>query len=105
MNYPDFSEASCKGLDLDIMFMPEGSNGLSPESRAIRRMCNACPCQEPCLEWALRHEPFGWWGGTNERERRRMRQTRRIPFQSLATDSYLGLRRPKQYPGVDREAS
>lgn len=90
---------------MEIMFMPEGSNGLSPEAHAIRRMCHACPCQEPCLEWALRHEPFGWWGGTTERERRRIRQKRGIRFESMSTDAHLGLRRPKQYPGVDREAS
>lgn len=105
MRYPDFDGASCRGIDVDMFFLPEGTNGIGPETPLIRRMCNACPCQQECLEWALRHESHGWWGGTNERERRRLRQQRRIPFRSLATDSFLGLRRPRQYPVVDSEAS
>lgn len=101
MKYPDFTNASCSGIDVNMFFMAEGSNGLTPEARPIRRMCAACPCQSECLEWALRHEPFGFWAGTTERERRRIRQRTGVPFRGLSTDAVIG---PRWRDG-DREAS
>ena len=37
-------------------------------------MCAGCPVRAQCLEHALAHdERFGVWGGTSERERRRLK--------------------------------
>jgi WhiB family redox-sensing transcriptional regulator len=38
-----------------------------------KRICAACPVQPDCLDWALAtREPHGIWGGTSERERRKL---------------------------------
>ena len=43
-----------------------------------RRICNTCPVQEPCLEYALvERVDHGVWGGASERERRRILKRRR----------------------------
>jgi WhiB family redox-sensing transcriptional regulator len=43
-----------------------------------RRICAACPVQSPCLEYALAERiDHGVWGGTSERERRRILKQRR----------------------------
>lgn len=62
--------ALCAQVDSELFF-PE-HQGKSP--RAAKRICAVCPVQAECLEYALQHrEQFGVWGGTTERERRRMR--------------------------------
>jgi WhiB family redox-sensing transcriptional regulator len=44
-----------------------------------RRICVDCPVKEPCLEYALHNGvDHGVWGGTSERERRRIARARRL---------------------------
>jgi WhiB family redox-sensing transcriptional regulator len=41
-------------------------------------VCVGCDVRAECLEYAMANdERFGIWGGLSERERRRLRQTRR----------------------------
>ncbi len=52
------------------------SDGVGVE--VARRICDGCPVQERCLEYALRNRiDHGVWGGTSERQRRRMLKARR----------------------------
>lgn len=56
------------------MFFP--SDGVGVE--VARRICADCPVQAPCLEYALAERiDHGVWGGTSERERRRILKRRR----------------------------
>ena len=34
-----------------------------------KRICFKCPVRQECLTYSLNHEPFGIWGGFDERER------------------------------------
>ena len=44
-----------------------------------RKICATCPVKTPCLDYALRNRiDHGVWGGTSERERRRILKARRI---------------------------
>ena len=53
------------------------SDGVGVE--LARRICATCPVQAPCLEYALRNRvDHGVWGGTSERERRRIARKRRL---------------------------
>ena len=52
------------------------SDGVGVE--LARRICAACPVKAPCLEYALLHRiDHGVWGGSSERERRRILKGRR----------------------------
>ncbi len=64
---------SCRGVDPDIFF-PDRGESLSP----AKAICAECIVRDECLEYALdNRERFGVWGGTSERERRRLRRSRR----------------------------
>ena len=66
------AEARCTQVDPEIFFPERGGS-----SKAARMVCKGCPVQGICLEYALNNkEQFGIWGGTSERERRRLRKDR-----------------------------
>ena len=57
------------------LFFPSDGTGVD----LARQVCEACPVKEPCLEYALRNRiDHGVWGGTSERERRRILRQRRL---------------------------
>jgi WhiB family transcriptional regulator, redox-sensing transcriptional regulator len=44
-----------------------------------RKICGGCPVADTCLEYALDNRiDHGVWGGTSERERRRILKRRRL---------------------------
>jgi WhiB family transcriptional regulator, redox-sensing transcriptional regulator len=55
-------------------FFPSDGVGVD----VARRICADCPVQEECLAYALDYRiDHGVWGGTSERERRRILRRRR----------------------------
>lgn len=75
------TQAACRGADPGLFFpftwdIPRPDQS---DDRA-RRICQACPVQPACLDWALRTgEPDGMWGGTTPAERRRLRARQQQP--------------------------
>lgn len=68
-------QASCRDTDPDLFF-PVGTTGIALDQiDAAKAVCQACPAQEPCLEFALAtNQESGVWGGTSEEERRKLRK-------------------------------
>lgn len=67
--------AACRGIDVEIFF-PETDD--DAEAEAAKAVCEVCPVRQACLEHALAYrEREGVWGGTTERERRRILRQRR----------------------------
>lgn len=57
------------------VFFP--SDGVGVET--AKRICAECPVREMCLEYALHNRiDHGVWGGTSERQRRRILRSRRL---------------------------
>jgi WhiB family redox-sensing transcriptional regulator len=56
----------CRGIsDPDIFYSKDRH-----EQAGAKRLCAACPTYAECLLYSLtRREPFGIWGGLNEKER------------------------------------
>ena len=68
------SEGKCRDLPPETFFP---SDGVGVE--IARRICADCPVKAPCLEYAMEnHIDHGVWGGTSERERRRLARQRRL---------------------------
>jgi WhiB family redox-sensing transcriptional regulator len=68
------SRGKCKDEPPDTFFP---SDGVGVE--IARRICADCPVKSPCLEYAMaNHIDHGVWGGTSERERRRIARRRRL---------------------------
>ena len=89
---PDMSwceHARCKGMDTAVFFAPGTGRKSNPPGRPpihhdrptydttpLRQLCAGCPVRDHCLDHAMRYGEAGWWGGTDELERRRMRPNR-----------------------------
>lgn len=70
-----FESPNCLGTDPDAFFPPIGGNA---ETKAAKRTCASCLHVDECLEWGLRHEATGIWGGLTADERGRLRRMRGI---------------------------
>lgn len=65
--------AACRGADPDL-FHPQRGEDVEP----AKAFCRECPVRADCLRHALVNcERYGVWGGTSERDRRRMRREMR----------------------------
>jgi WhiB family redox-sensing transcriptional regulator len=71
--YQFTTEANCIGIDVEMFFTEEGSATFKQEN-LLKRTCNACVVNSKCLEYALHHNVVGWWGGTSEGQRKRLRK-------------------------------
>jgi WhiB family redox-sensing transcriptional regulator len=62
------------------VFFP--SDGVGVE--VAKRICMECPVKDLCREYALEHRiDHGVWGGTSERERRRILRSRRLAAEAV----------------------
>jgi WhiB family transcriptional regulator, redox-sensing transcriptional regulator len=81
-------QAACRCCDAELFF-PPGSTGVALDQiHAAKSICQCCPVQRACLEFALAtNQEAGIWGGRDEEERRRMRSAwraeRRLPKGSV----------------------
>lgn len=73
MNFTPYHEpwtdsAICRQTDPEAFFPDQGGSTLE-----AKRVCMGCDVRAECLDYALRNnERFGVWGGTSERERRKL---------------------------------
>lgn len=62
-------QAACIGMPESMFFIERGQS-----DKPAKAVCAGCPVIERCLQFALDNgEQHGVWGGTSERQRRRMR--------------------------------
>jgi hypothetical protein len=82
-------EASCKGSTLN--FYSKRVN------KSIMSICATCPSKEPCYDYALRNEEYGYWGGSTERQRNkeRMRLGIKLPELERADSRKVYIRKIK----------
>jgi WhiB family redox-sensing transcriptional regulator len=77
------AEGNCRDQPPSLFFP---SDGVGVE--VARRVCEGCPVQSPCLEYALANGiDHGVWGGASERERRRIARRRRLERAAAAADA------------------
>lgn len=75
------ADGKCREVPPSVFF-PNDGVGVD----AARRICADCPVKGVCLEYALaNHIDHGVWGGTSERERRRILRSRRGAKAETAT--------------------
>jgi len=68
------ARGKCREMDPAIFFPNDGIG-----VQVARRICEECSVKGPCLEYALVNRvDHGVWGGTSERERRRILRAHRL---------------------------
>lgn len=80
------ARALCLHQDWHPWFPARGA-----DLRPAQRICAECPVQDACREHGVLFEAFGVWGGTSERERRRIRRARGLPLNGLSSESASGV--------------
>jgi WhiB family redox-sensing transcriptional regulator len=70
--YEWMSEALCLEID-STLFFPDEPNAYTEGKKA----CELCTVKTQCLEYALKLDVVGIWGGTTETERRKMKKNAR----------------------------
>ena len=61
--------AACADVENGMTFYPQNKQ----EEREALAICSSCAVREECLSHALEtNERFGIWGGTTEKQRRRL---------------------------------
>jgi len=65
---------ACNGMDTELFF----PNDADPIDPTVLAACARCTVRGVCLDWALRFNEPGVWGGTTDFERRQLvaRKTR-----------------------------
>lgn len=97
---PWTARGACRGVGAAQFFTERGE-----ATRPAKAVCATCPVTAECLDYALRNkEKFGVWGGTSERERRKMRREQGISAQPAARVDYDELARVAS-AAVEREGS
>jgi hypothetical protein len=76
--------AACRGKPTSWWFPPkdeamsrEERVAVMANQRAAVRICEECPVQMKCLEFAIKWNERGIWGGVGEKQRIRLRSSNR----------------------------
>lgn len=78
MTYPKFTGTEpCTQVGWEHFYLRDGSTGWTNLNQ-MRSLCAGCDMQVDCLEYALTNEHYGFWAGTTEKERERIRKSRKL---------------------------
>lgn len=72
---PEMPNAACRGCDTELFYPPSlyknsyQERVFEPQKKRAIEICNTCPHQEECLDYAVAAEPMGIWGGTTDIQR------------------------------------
>jgi WhiB family redox-sensing transcriptional regulator len=89
MDFPDLSSGLCREIGNEFFF-PDLDNESDTSMYAFgKRICAGCDVKQTCLDWAVRHEGFGLWGGATPRERMDIRRKLNIQLESISPGDYV----------------
>jgi WhiB family redox-sensing transcriptional regulator len=63
---------SCRGSDAQFFPSADHHGSTSSWAEEALAVCAGCPVRDECLTHALDHDEHGVWGGTTDRDRRRI---------------------------------
>lgn len=92
------THAACLDEDPELFFPIGESEAAQRQFREAQAVCAGCPVPTPCLTFALKaNVTYGVWGGTDPKERARMR--RRIEIINSGKPSRVIKARVTRIPG------
>lgn len=88
-------DGECKGKPTEWFFPTRGESNsrryLRENVVKAKECCRKCSINHYCLEYSLRHEPFGVWGGYDEQTRAVMRAERGISLSREGRIHFAGV--------------
>lgn len=79
MEHSWMEKGSCRAVSPELFFPSDGAG-----VEQAKRICATCSVQSDCLTYALTYRiDHGVWGGTSERQRRRMLRSKKHNMQLL----------------------
>jgi len=89
MNMPDLSKGLCREVGTEF-FYPDSENDSDTSIYAFgKKICSGCEVKQACLDWAVKHEGYGLWGGATPRDRMAIRRTLNIKLESIIPGEYV----------------
>lgn len=90
VRYPAFDGTqACATMGTDDFYVrdyePKSNKKRIDIENRLRKICDGCSFRKECLVWAVHHEEHGFWGGTNEEERKQIRKAKGIAFVNPAS--------------------
>ena len=76
---------ACVGIDTELFFTEERGN--YPHFDYIKKVCNTCPVQVECFNYAIENLVHGLWAGTKLEERNRYRRKHNIEGKTVVPAS------------------
>ena len=71
-------DAACRACDPEMFFPSGGPHQVAEQVERAQQVCDGCPVQTDCLEWAVTTgADNGIWGGHTEEDRQALRRRRR----------------------------
>ena len=65
------SSANCAGIDTELYFLEQGQT--ATQMPILKRICDACPVQQECLDYAIKYHMVGYWANTTTKQRSKIR--------------------------------
>jgi WhiB family redox-sensing transcriptional regulator len=89
VEFPDLTQGRCREVG-DMFFYPDSENEGDTSMYAFgKAICSSCIVKQQCLDWAIRHEGYGLWGGMTPRERMAERRKLNIQLESIIPGDYV----------------
>lgn len=77
MPVPDFRGTEpCTDVPLEAFFEARDGASHQWETKVVISVCQSCPIQVECQEWAIAHQEYGVFGGLTQSQRRHIRKLR-----------------------------
>jgi WhiB family redox-sensing transcriptional regulator len=88
------SRAACRGIDEELFFPVDSFGHHVPDHvpDLTAAICDDCPVNSECLDWALHHEREGIWAGTSQEQRARLRKPLGIVLDDPSEWGLMGYR-------------
>jgi hypothetical protein len=65
-------------MGVDVFYQDYDNKTTAQEVRDLKEFCSNCNILAECMEYAIKHERYGFWGSTTPYERRMIRSRRNI---------------------------
>ena len=72
----NFEAPLCAEIDINLFFPDLEDNRI--DARHAKSMCQRCDHLTDCLEWAIKNNEVGIWGGTNQKTREAIKRRRKL---------------------------